>query len=172
VEIKGAVLLYTLAGLMVTFAGFSTLVVSIRQAGGAKLSALDKFLAKTVLTHLILLTGGALLPPLLALYNVPEGWIWRIAAVLLAVPLLALLLTYSRRRRKAVGEGPPPSVFAIFVVFGSAVLVAMLVYVLAGFAHAAAAYATALIANFFTCAFAFVVAFDIIIQHPGTAPPQ
>jgi hypothetical protein len=36
-------------------------------------------------------------------------------------PLLSLQVTYPRRRRKVVGRGPPPALFAVFVVFGSAV---------------------------------------------------
>jgi hypothetical protein len=37
-EVKGAPLLYTLAALMITFAGFSALLLAVRQAAGAKLS--------------------------------------------------------------------------------------------------------------------------------------
>jgi hypothetical protein len=166
VEVKGAVFLYTLAGLSVTFAGFSALLLAIRQAAGARLSVLDRYLAKTVLTHLFVLTAGALLPPLLALYGLPESWIWRTAAVLFALPLLVLLLSYSRRRRNAVGKPPPPVVFAVFVVLGSAALAVMLVYVLAGFEYSAAAYVTAVTVNFFTIAFAFVTAMDVIMQQP------
>ena len=165
-EIKGAVLLYTLAGLMVTFAGFSALLLGIRQAAGAQLSLLDRYLARTVLTHLFVLTAGALLPPLLALYDVPEGWVWRGSALLFGLPLLFLLLTYPRRRRRAIGTSPPPAVFAVFVVFGSAVLVAMLAYVCAGLKFSEAAYVSALIVNFFTLAFAFVTALDVIMQQP------
>ena len=165
-EVKGAVLLYTLAGLMVTFAGFSALLLAIRQAAGAKLSVLDRYLAKTVLTNLFMLTAGALLPPLLSLYGLAENLIWGSCAALFGVPMLLLLLTYPRRRRKAVGKGPPTAVFAVFVVLGSAVLAVMLVYVLAGLQYAAAAYITALIVNFFTLAFAFVAALDVIMQQP------
>ncbi len=171
-ELNGAILLYTVAGLMVTFAGFSALLLAIRQAAGARLSLLDRYLAKTVLTHLFTLTAGALLPPLLALYDIRESWVWKISAVLFALPMLFLLLSYSHRRRKAVGKGPPPVVFAVFVVLGSAVLVAMLVYVLGGFQYSAAAYVTALIINFFTIAFAFVAAMDVIMQQPIDAPPE
>ena len=35
-EVKGATFLYTLAGLMITFAGFSSLLLILRQAAGAK----------------------------------------------------------------------------------------------------------------------------------------
>lgn len=82
-----------------------------------------------------------------------------------------VLLTYPHRRRKVVGKGPPPAVFAVFIVLGSVAIVAMLVYVLAGFQYGAAAYITALIVNFFTLAFAFVVALDVIMQQGVETPP-
>jgi hypothetical protein len=76
-EVKGAVLLYTLAGPMITFAGFSALLLSVRQAAGSRLSLLDRYLAKTVMTYIFVLMAGALLPALLALYGIQEKWIWR-----------------------------------------------------------------------------------------------
>ncbi|HLW90564.1 MAG TPA: hypothetical protein VKS78_04590 [Roseiarcus sp.] len=168
-EIKGATLLYTLAGLSITFAGFSALLLAIRQAAGARLSALDRYLAKTVLTHLFLLTAGALMPPLLALYGAPEAWIWRGAALLFGLPMLLFLATYRHRRRKAVGNAPPPAVFAVFVVLGAAALIAMMISVWAGFEYSAATYITALTINFFTIAFAFVIAMDVIMAQPAGA---
>src|SRR5580692_4372953 len=98
-EIKGATLLYTLAGVMITFAGFSALLLSVRQAAGARLSLLDRFLAKTVMTHVFVLTAGALLPALFALYDIPENRIWRVSSVLFALPMLLLQVTYPYRRR-------------------------------------------------------------------------
>src|SRR5208337_2074765 len=139
-ELKSATLLYTLAGLMITFAGFSALLLAVRPAAGAKLSLLDRYLAKTVMTYIFVLTAGALLPALLALYDVPEKWIWPSSAVLFALPMLPLQLTYPRRRRKAVGKGPPPAIFAVLVMLGSAATLAMLGYVLAGLPYGAAAY--------------------------------
>src|ERR1700685_1414344 len=120
-EVKGATLLYTLAGLMITFAGFSALLLFVRQAAEAKLSLLDRYLAKTVMTYIFVLAAAALLPALFALYNVQEEWIWRGSGVLFALPMLSLQITYPRRRRKVIGKGPPPALFAVFVVFGSAV---------------------------------------------------
>jgi hypothetical protein len=70
------------------------------------------------------------------------------------------------RRRKVVGKGPPPAVFAVFVVFGSAVTLAMLGYLLEGVQYGAAAYITGLTVDFFTVAFAFVIALDVIMQEP------
>ncbi len=165
-EVKGAAFLYTLAGLMITFAGFSTLLWGLRQAAGAKLTPLDRYIAKTVMTYLFVLTAGALLPALLGLFDVPENWIWRGSGVLFGLPMLYLQATYPSRRRKAVGKGPPPAIWAVFVVFGSAVTLAMLGYVLTGLPYSAAVYITALTVNFFTVAYSFLTALDIIMQQP------
>jgi hypothetical protein len=171
-EVKGAALLYTLAGLMITFAGFSALLLFVRQAAGAKLSLLDRYLAKTVMTYIFVLAAAALLPALFALYGLEEKWIWRSSSLLFAVPMLSLQVTYPRRRRKVVGEGPPPAILAIFVVLGSAVTLAMLGYILAGFQYDAAVYITALTIDFFTVIFGFVIALDVIMQQPMQVPER
>jgi hypothetical protein len=168
-EVKGATLLYTLATLMITFAGFSVLLLTLRPAAGAKLSLLDRYLAKTVMTYIFVLTAGALLPALLALYDVEETWVWRGSGLLFALPMLSLQLTYPRRRRKAVGKGPPPAIFAVFVVLGSAVTLAMLGYVLGAIQYTAAVYITGLTIDFFTVVFGFVIALDVIMQQPMEA---
>jgi hypothetical protein len=165
-ELKSATLLYALAGLMITFAGFSALLLAVRPAAGARLSLLDRYLAKTVMTYIFVLTAGALLPSLLALYGIREEWIWRGSAVFFGIPMLSLQVTYPRRRRKTVGQGPPPAIFAVLVVLGSAVTLAMLGYVLAGFQYSAAAYITALTIDFFTVIFGYLVALDVIMQQP------
>jgi len=168
-EVKNATLLYTLAGLMITFAGFSSLLLILRPAAGAKLSLLDRYLAKTVMTYIFVLTAGALLPALLALYDIQDEWIWRDSGVLFALPMLSLQVTYPRRRRKVVGKGPPPVIFAVFVVFGSAVTLAMLGYMLAGLPYTGAAYITALTIDFFTVIFGYLNALDIVMQQPMEA---
>jgi hypothetical protein len=165
-EVKGATLLYTLAGLMITFAGFSTLLLALRPAAGARVSLLDRFLAKTVMTHIFVLTAGALLPALLALYDIQEKWIWQRSAVLFALPMLSLQVTYPHRRRKVTGDGPPPAIFAVLVVLGAAVTLAMLGYVLEGLPYSAAVYITALTIDFFTVTFSFLIAADVIMQQP------
>jgi hypothetical protein len=171
-EVKGATLLYTLAALMITFAGFSTLLLTLRPAGGARLSLLDRFLARTIMTHVFILTAGALLPALFALFYIEETLVWRCSAVLFALPMLFLQLTYPHRRRKVVGTGPPPSILAVFVVLGAVVTLVMLGYILGGFKYSAAAYISALTIDFFTVLFGFVVALDVIMQQPMEVPEQ
>ena len=151
---------------MITFAGFSALLFGVRQAAGAKLSLLDRYLAKTVMTYIFVLTAAALLPALFSLYDIQQIWIWRYSSVLFGLPMLSLQITYPLRRRNAVGQGPPPAIFAVFVVLGSAVTTAMLIYVLAGCQYKSAAYITALTIDFFTVAYAFITALDVIMQQP------
>ena len=171
-EIKGATLLYTLAGLMITFAGFSALLLFLRQAAGARVSLLDRYLTRTIMTYVFVLTAGALLPALFALYDIQEMWIWRGSGVLFGLPMLALQVTYPLRRRKLVGDGPPPAIFAVFVVLGSAVTLAMLGYILVGLEYSAAAYITALTIDFFTVVFGFVTALDVIMHQPIEVPER
>jgi hypothetical protein len=171
-EVKGAALLYTLAGLMITFAGFSALMLTLRPAAGAKWSLLDKYLARTVMTHIFVLTAGALLPPICALYDIPETWIWRVSGVLFALPMLLLQVTYPHRRRKVIGSGPPPAIFAVFVVLGAVATLAMLAYVLADLQYSAAVYITALAIDFFTTVFGFMIALNMIIEQPMEVPER
>src|SRR5580700_10387262 len=165
-EFTGETYLYALAGLMITFAGFSALLLALRPAAGAKLSRLDRYLAKTVMTYTFVLTAGALLPSLFALYDIEEEWIWRGSAVLFALPMLSLQVTYPLRRRKVAGDGPPSAIFAVFVVLGSAVTLAMLGYVLEGIQYSAAAYITALTIDFFTVIYG-VASRATAKAHPG-----
>ncbi len=167
VELKDAGLLYTLAGLTVTFAGFSALLLLIRQGIGARLTALDRLITRTVVGNLFVLTAGALLPALLALYGIPEAWVWKASALIFGLPLLALLLTYPRRRRRHLPLAPL-HLLVILVGLGSLSLVAMIVYIFGNFGHDhyAAVYITALTVNFFTLAFSFVFALEFTLHQP------
>ena len=80
--------------------------------------------------------------------------------------MLALQVTYPWRRRKVTGQGPPPAIFAVFVVLGSAVTLAMPGYILLDLPYSAAVYITALTIDFFTVAFSFLTALDVIMQQP------
>jgi hypothetical protein len=68
--------------------------------------------------------------------------------------------------------GPPPSIFAVLVVVGSAATLAMLGYVLAGLQYSAAAYITALTIDFLTVVFGYVIALDVIMQQPVEVPER
>jgi len=165
-EFEGATFLYTLATLMITFAGFSALLFVIRQAAGAKLSLLDRFIVRNIMTHVFVLTAAALLPVLLDSFYIPTWWVWQVSGLLFAIPMLSLQITYPLRRRRVVGSPPPFAIYAVFVVLGSAVTLAMVVCLLMDVRHGAAIYTTALTVDFFTVIFGFVNALDIIMQQP------
>jgi len=164
-EVKGAALLYTLATLGITFAGFSALLLIIRQTAGGSLSALDRFLTRTLVGHLTLLAATALLPAILALYDVTEVWIWKVSALAFGLPMLALLLTYQRRRAAITGRRAPPIVAAIFIWVATFSIIAMIGYVFGNFEHPAAAYVSALTVTFVTTAYAFVMALEVILSQ-------
>jgi len=65
--------------------------------------AARSFAAKTVVSHLFS-DWGRLAPAVLACYGIPDVWIWKISAVLFAVPMLSHLLTYPSR---AAGRTTP-----------------------------------------------------------------
>jgi len=164
-EVKGAALLYTLATLSVTFAGFAALLLMLRQSAGASLSALDRFLARTIVGHFFWLAAGAIIPPVLGLYELPEPLIWKGSAVLFGLPMLAILLTYQRRRIAATGSSAPPRILIVFVGVGSLSLVAMIAAIFANFAYSATVYASAIAVNFITHCYAVVTALEVILSQ-------
>ena len=165
---RAAEFLVAIAGLMITFSGFTALLLIIRQTSGNRLSAIDRFLTRSVLNIVLILTGGALLPALLGFSEIPELWVWRMSALTFGVPLLALLLTYPKRRLAATGK--PVSRFGMIVLvgLGPATLAAMIVYVFGDFRNIALAYMAALVINFFTLAFTFVQALELILGDSTT----
>jgi hypothetical protein len=166
-EIRGAAFLYTLATLSITFAGFAALFIVLRQAAGGSLNRLDRFLARTLFGHLFLIVGAALLPPALALYDMPEDWVWRLSAAAFAVTMLPLLLTYPHRRVAKTGKRAPAPIVALFLLINPISIFAMLGCVLWSPHFAAAAYVSALTVNFLSYGFAFVVALDVILRDPS-----
>ncbi len=153
---------------MVTFAGFSILFLAVRQTTGKQLSPVDIFLTRNLVALLFTMTAGALLPAILGLYKIPEVGVWKISALAFGLPMLAQLLTYRRRRIKATGKPPTFVGHVVLIGSGSVSLVAMIVYVFGNFEYIAAAYITALIANFFILAFTFVQAIGIILSESTT----
>jgi hypothetical protein len=171
-EVKGASLLYTLATLAVTLAGFAAILLVLRQAAGGVLTATDRFIAGTIVGHLCVIMGGALVPSMLVRFALPEVWVWKISALAFGLPMLAVLLTYQRRRIARTGKAAPPVITVVMMGIGSASIAAMFGYVFAGLAHPDAAYISALGINFLTHAFCFTVALEVILSQPVDVQPK
>jgi len=117
--------LLSLAALAVTFVGFASLVVTLRQIGGGNVSKLDAFLTRTFIQLGFLVAAGALLPPLLALSSLAMPLIWRIASVAVAAPAIFFAVTYPYRRQIASGVRTPTAIWAdVLVLFGIGALLA------------------------------------------------
>jgi cation transport ATPase len=106
-ELPGTAYLYTLATLAMTFIGFSAIVMILRQTLGHKLSRFDVLLARVYMEFGLMISAGALLPPLLVMWGLPSPIIWRVSSGLAAIPLVAYALTYPSRRKAASGEATP-----------------------------------------------------------------
>jgi len=114
VELPGASYLYTLATVSITFVGFSAFFVLVRQALGRTMSQYDILLTKNFLQLGFIVTFCSLLAPLLSLLELRQAYIWRIASMISAVPLLLVALTYPRRRFAAI-KGPIPKDVLCFI---------------------------------------------------------
>jgi hypothetical protein len=103
-ELPGAIYLYTLATLAMTFIGFSAIVLIVRRQ---KLSRLDVLIARVYMGFGLMISASALLPPLLMTWKLSPPTIWRVSSALACLPPLVYALTYPARRRAISGERTP-----------------------------------------------------------------
>ncbi|HEX5210730.1 MAG TPA: hypothetical protein VFW22_03220 [Pseudolabrys sp.] len=88
-ELPGTGYLYNLTLISVTFAGFAALIAAFRQMVGGHLTKHDAFLIRSALMRSLIVIVCALLPPLLALFDIPASVIWR-ASSFVAVGLIVV----------------------------------------------------------------------------------
>jgi hypothetical protein len=89
------------------FIGFSAIVMLLRQSLGRKLRPFDALFAHVYMEFGLIVSVGAMLPPLFALWNLSPLDVWRLSSALVGIPLLFLGVTYPARRRSASGERTP-----------------------------------------------------------------
>jgi hypothetical protein len=106
-ELPGANYLYALATISVTFVGFSALLLVFRQTIGGKMTKYDSYFTLSFMQAGFIVTAGALLPQLLALYDMPNASVWRASSVIVAVAILVFVVMTPRRRRVATSEPVP-----------------------------------------------------------------
>jgi len=106
-ESPGASYLYTLALLGMSFMGFAAIVMLLRQTLGGHLRAFDALFARVYMEFAVIVSMGAMLPPLLIFWELPTGAVWRLSSGLVGVPLLWIAVRYPARRRAVTGEPTP-----------------------------------------------------------------
>jgi hypothetical protein len=125
-ELPGTSYLYTVAILGMTFIGFSVIVMLLRQTLGRKLRAFDALFAHVYMEFGLIISMGAMLPPLLMFWELPPAIVWRASSGLVGIPLLVFAVTYPARRRAASGE-PTPLYVRVNVSFVFIVSLAFLI---------------------------------------------
>jgi hypothetical protein len=108
-ELPGSSYLYTLALISITFASFAVLITIFRQMIGGRLSDHDLWIVRNVLYRSFIVVACAMLPPLLALYELPHSSIWRISSLITAV--LLILSSFVSLRIRIAANLPLSNVF-------------------------------------------------------------
>jgi hypothetical protein len=98
-ELPGSAYLYALATISITYAGFAALIVVFRQTTTGKLTSYDLFFVRSVLLRSFIVIVCAMLPPVLALFDLPHPTIWRISSLIAGLLQAVFVLTWPLRRR-------------------------------------------------------------------------
>lgn len=173
--IAEATYLYALAGLSVSFVGFSTLVIVFRQSAGDRLSSYDSYFVLSFMQAGFIVTAGALLPPLFALYGVPEEYLLRMASAIAAIAIGWFVASVPRRRRAATGAAAPTFVRLLLLLQLLAAVALLLGALGRPLARGVAPYASALTLILITSGIAFLLALDVVLpgltRQPKRPPP-
>ena len=110
-DLAGSTYLYSLAAISITFVGFSTLVVVLRQTFGGTMSSLDIFITRVFIQLSFIVAASAMVPNLLSLFALPQPVIWRFSSAIAAIPSFLFAVTYPWRRRGASGVRTPIGVW-------------------------------------------------------------
>jgi hypothetical protein len=105
-ELPGTAYLYNLTLISVTFAGFAALIAALRQMIGGRLTKHDAFLIRSALVRSLIVIVCALLPPLLALFELSPAIIWRLSSFSAAVLIALFTLLWPVVIRRMTTDKP------------------------------------------------------------------
>ena len=98
-ELPGSNYLYTITTVSITYAGFAALLMIFRQIIGGGISNYDVYLIRTVLMRSFIVAISAMMPPLLALFDLSQSVIWRVSSLIAALLQGLYVLTFRLRPR-------------------------------------------------------------------------
>ena len=107
--------LYAMTAVGMSFAGLSVLTMILRQMLGGQMTKFDSFVARTWVHLGFMITFGAILPPLLTLFETPPPLVWRASSGLIAVILGCWTATFPRRRHATNRSRLPLQVISFVV---------------------------------------------------------
>jgi hypothetical protein len=159
-ELAGSGYLYTLAMLAVSYVGFTSIVLILRQSVGSKFLPIDAVVARLFMVWGFTVTYGAGMPPMLAAFEVKPAAAWQISSLVSGAFLLAANASYPWLRKRATGEATPLHVTAALLIG-----LALVVNAFDPFPRATAAvYMTALTLYLVHASFAFVQHFGFMLE--------
>ena len=103
-ELPGAIYLFNLSLLAVTFAVVSALVMLVRQTMGGRLTNFDVYLITSYVSFGFVIAFNAILPPLVFLFDPSPVVLWAIASGLAAVLHGGVLANNVKLRRRVSKE--------------------------------------------------------------------
>jgi hypothetical protein len=165
VELPGSGYLYALATVSITFVGFSALLIVFRQSVDGELTSYDTYFTLSFIQIGFIVTLGALLPPMLALYGWEPFAVWRSASVLVAIPLVWFVATVPSRRRRATGSPVPLFIMTLLGLQGAAAVVLLLTAAGVFAGSEAGVYASAVTTVLITSGIAYLMALQLTL--PG-----
>lgn len=163
-EPAGSTFLYALAAVSITFVGFSALLVIFRQARGDVLTRYEEYFVLSFIQPGLIVTGGSLIPSVLALYGLPGATVWRASSIIAAIPIIIFVVMLPGRRRAAT-SGQPTPLYVSVLGLAQLLIAGYLLTSAAGLPAAAAIgpYAASLTALLFTTVTAYVIALGIAL---------
>jgi hypothetical protein len=163
-ELSGSNYLYTIFTGSITYAGFAALIVIFRQTIGGGVSSYDVFVIRVVLMRSFIVAFSAMLPPALALFDLPPHLIWRTAS-LCAAFLLALFTWAFHIRRRAITGLPVSNWFLISVGAQSLITIFLLMTAFGLFIRPGPGpFVASLTALLLVAAVAYPVALDVLLR--------
>ena len=155
--------LLQLAGLSLSFVGFSAVAVTVRRALGGELSEGHIRLVRLYIETGLAVTALSLVPMLLSLLGFAEDTLWRIAS-LAAASLLTLLMIVQFRRRRRIERRFPAWVIAVYVTSAAAVLALWLNAAGVPYGPGAAPYAVSLTWSLIVSGYIFLQSLDLFLR--------
>ena len=146
--------LLRLAGLSLSFVGFSAVVVTLRGALGSELSDRHLRLVRLYIEGGLLVTALALIPTLLNLLQLSDSVTWPLSSAA-AASIFTVLLLIQFRRRRTVEPGRFP-LWVVIVYAVSTVAVAGLWFNVAGIPFSPNVGPYAVVLTWALCVFGFI----------------
>jgi hypothetical protein len=167
-DLPGSGYLFTLAVLAITFVGFTAIVVILRQSAGGKFLPIDAVVARLFMVWGFTVTYAAMLPVVLAAYDLRPAVVWQISSIVSGVVVLFANASYPFLRRRATGQATPVHV-QLHVAFAVVTGLVLMLNALEPFPRAVSAiYLTATTVYLVHASFAFVQHFGFMLENMTT----